>query len=278
MEKILSRILSRLLSVGFVVLAWASLGSAEERRSWTNNEGVSIVAQLIKIEEGKVTLLKSGKTYKLSIDTLSSEDQEYIKNWTGAKEAQLESSSDSGELEVSKKGKLLYETDFTSNDGWRVSSGSWVCKDNVVTATQEVGAAHKAHMVIQDSNPIDVIIECEIYIGEGDFIAFTIDDKPKKLGRIAFSSKGIGGSATHRVNNPKIKEKFNSVKKSLTKNEWHAVSIEMLGNQIVATLGEHQISSVDDMWEGKPKRLGLHVTGGPSKYRNLKMWEALPKD
>ena len=75
-----------------------------------------------------------------------------------------------------------------------------------------------------------------------------------------------------------LQKKFQGIKEAIEKDKWHHITIEMIGNQISASFKNHEVSSIDDMWKGKPKRLGLHVAGGPSKYRNLKMWEALPKD
>ncbi len=265
-----------LVSLGLCSLL--NLAGAEGVRKWTSQDGRSIIAELKKVEGPHATLLKEGKSYQLAIETLSSEDQDYLKQWVIKNRETVADTPNEEGLKISKKGKLLYETNFKNYDGWRVSSGQWTCEDSTVIATQTTSKGHKGHMVIKRPKPVNVIIECEILLLEGGSIGFTIDDAPNKLGVISFHAGGFGAQATHRVKKPAIKKRFNGVKTPLPKDEWHHVTIEMIGNKISINCEGHQSSSTDDIWAGKPKRLGLRVAGGPSKYRNLKMWEALPKE
>ena len=262
-----------LTSVSLLVLvnlSGAEEASAEEKdRSWTNEDGRAIVAKLKEAKGGVVTLLKQGKEYELAIESLSDENQKYIKEWA--------SNKNKATLKISKKGKLLYETDFKTTKGWRVSSGNWDCENGAVIASQ-TGKGHKGHMVISNPKPVNVIIECEIMILEAGTVGFTIDDKPNKLGLINFSANGFGGQALHRKKKPAIKKRFSGVKVPLARDEWQSLIIEMIGNKITISSNGLTVSSIDDNWAGKPKRLGLRVAGGPSKYRALKMWEALPLD
>lgn len=181
--------------------------------------------------------------------------------------------------QVSTKGKLLYETDFNDTKRWRVSSGDWVPGNHEISATQTKGEKHSAHMVTNQGKAINVIYQFEVYIGESSTIEITIDDKPKKLGRIALNSKAFRGLPTHRTQKTHPIEKvFNVVEGPFAKDQWHQVCVEVIDNRIVAQLGESTSSSIDDAWAGKPKRLGLLVKKGPGKFRNLKIWEALPKE
>ncbi len=262
----------------FMLLTFVSIANAEEVRSWTNNKGKAISAKLVEVNDGKVKLLKDGSSYRFAIDKLSSTDQDYIKQWLSKKAQNKEGEISQQALQVSKKGKLLYETNFENNDGWRISSGEWVCRDNAVSATQDPEKKHQAHMVIKKPKPVDVIIECEVYLGEGNSVEFTIDDAPRKLGRIGLTPTTFKGIQTHRSKDHVIRKKFTNVSTMIEKEMWHHVTIEMIGNQIVGSYKNHTVSSIDDIWAGKHKRLGLLVNGGPAKFRNLKMWEALPKE
>ncbi len=269
--------IKKLLLAGLGCYAMMNVVVAEEARKWVNKDGRSMIAKLERVEDKHVNVLIDGKSYRVAIEALSSKDQTYIKQWGEKKNKSTTTATEGEELNISKRGKLLYETNFKNNDGWRVSSGSWVCKDNEVTASQ-TGKGHKGHIVIRNPQPVNVIIECEILLLEARAVGFTIDDKPDKLGMANFSANGFGGKALHRVKNPPIKKSFKGIKIPLKRDEWHHVTIEMIGNKISISSNGHESESVDNMWAGKPKRLGLRVDGGPSKYRNLKMWEALPKD
>ena len=270
--------LSAVILTGFMLLTCVTQSDAEEARSWTNNDGNVILAQLVEVNDGKATLLKGRNSYSLDIDVLSSEDQDYIEQWVSRKTQSLEKPLNEQELQVSKKGKLLYETDFQNNDGWRVSSGEWVWQDNVISGTQDPEKRHQAHMVIKNPKPVNVIIECEIYIGDGNSVEFTIDDAPRKLGRIAINPNTFKGMQTHRTKDHVIEKVFTNVATAIETDKWHQVTIEMIGNQIVGSFKNHTVTSIDDIWDGKPKRLGLLVNAGPAKFRNFKMWEALAKE
>lgn len=261
---------------GIVLCQFAQLAEAEEVRTWTSQDGRTIEAKIKQVENGVATIIKLGRSYDLEVESLSADDQAYLKTWAVEKRKQEAIAHDAKALKISKKGKLLYETNFKNTNGWRVSSGNWKCVDNAVVASQ-TGKGHKGHMVISNPKPVDVIIECEIQLLEAKVVGFTIDDKPKKLGLINFSAGGFGGQALHRVKSPSIKKRFNSVKTPLKRDEWQRVTIEMLGNQISVSSNGGHASSIDNIWKGKPKRLGLRVDGGPAKYRNIKMWQALPK-
>ena len=263
-----------LFLIGFCALT--NFAIAEEARKWVSQDGRSIVAVLEEVKGDYITLLKGGKSYRLATETLNPEGRAYIKKWDIEKRESRSSAPNGTALKISKRGRLLYKTDFKNNDGWRVSSGQWQCKDNEVTASQ-TGKGHKGHMVIKKPKPVNVIIECEILLLEGGSVGFTIDDAPNKLGLVNFSTKGFGAQALHRVKKPPIKKRFNGIKIPLKKDEWHHVTIEMIGNEVSISSNGHESACIDDIWAGKPKRLGFRVAGGPSKYRNLKMWEALPQ-
>lgn len=256
-------------------LCLASTGYAQEIRSWENTDGKTILAKLVKVEGLNLTIEKENKRYSFPIASFSQDDQNYVKKWVSEKK---ENQNTTPELEISKKGALLYEVSFKNTQGWRISSGNWKCENNTISGTQEAGKGHKAHIVIKKPKPVNTIITCEVYLGDSSSLEFTIDDAPRKLGRIGLTPKSFKGIQTHRIKKPPIKKNFNVIKDTFETDKWHKIQIEMMGNQIVAQLGKHSTRSIDNVWDKKKKRLGLLVTKGPAKFRNLKIWEALPKD
>ena len=252
--------------------------AGELRRTWTSLDGASVSARLIKVEGENAVIERNGVPYTLPIVSLSKGDQEYINRWSTRKSKSSADEKEEFELKISKKGKLLYKTSFKDNKEWRVSSGEWICKDNAITGTQAKGKGHKGHMVIKNPQPVDVIITCEMYLGEAGEMGFTIDDRPKKLGQVLLNSKVLKGLQTHRTPGHNIEKKFSNASGRFAKDEWHSICIEMRGDQVVAQVGDHVIRCKDSVWKGKPKRLGFLVNGGPAKYRNLTMWEARAAD
>ena len=264
-----------IIKIFLSVLCSASTGYAQEARSWRNADGKTILAKLVEVEGLNLTIEKENKRDILPIASFSQGDQDEVKKWVSEKK---EDKSSSAGLEISKKGKLLYKTSFKNTEGWRVSSGDWKCENNTISGTQKVGKGHKAHIVIKRPKPVNTIITCEVYLGDSSSLEFTIDDAPRKLGRIGLTPKSFKGIQTHRMKKSPIKKKFNVIKDNFETDQWHEIKIEMMGNQIVAQLGKHSTRSIDNVWDKKTKRLGLLVSNGPAKFRNLKIWEALPKD
>ncbi|MEN8661674.1 MAG: hypothetical protein ABF330_04185 [Lentimonas sp.] len=187
-------------------------------------------------------------------------------------------SVNAGDLFISEKGELLYSTDFSSLKDWRVSAGRWERSGDSLLATQGAGETHAAHMVMKRNDFTDIIIEFEAQLGEASTVQMTIDDRPKKLGRITLDLKKFTGIQTHRLQKTQpIEKTFNAVEGPFVQDQWYTIQIEMVNNQIVALIGDEFSSSIDNVWSGKPKRLGLYAKKGPGKFRNLKIWNALPK-
>ena len=54
---------------------------AREIRIFTNNSGKKIEAELLDLTEGKVRLMVNRKPFDVPVETLSAEDQEFLKAW-----------------------------------------------------------------------------------------------------------------------------------------------------------------------------------------------------
>lgn len=63
----------------------ATLSAEAESRSWTNDAGKTIQAELVDVEGDKAVLNMSGNNFPVPINTLSEADQEFIKNWKNLK-------------------------------------------------------------------------------------------------------------------------------------------------------------------------------------------------
>lgn len=76
-------------AVLFVLVACLA-GTAVQARTWTNTEGKTLEAELVKVENGQVylKLAKNRKVHPLKIDSLSDADQKFIKQYLKDKVAQ----------------------------------------------------------------------------------------------------------------------------------------------------------------------------------------------
>jgi len=74
-------------------LALAATASAETR-SWTNDQGKSITAELDRVEGENAVLTMNGKEYPIAITTLSAADQAFIKDWQATQAATSDSTTE----------------------------------------------------------------------------------------------------------------------------------------------------------------------------------------
>ena len=107
---------------------------AREIRIFTNNSGKKIEAELLDLTEGKVRLMVNRKPFDVPVETLSAEDQEFLKAWD------LKRQGRGDELYY---GELVFEDDFEKDgfgEAWSHYKSESEVKDGVLvgkTATFE---------------------------------------------------------------------------------------------------------------------------------------------
>lgn len=93
-----------------------ALGSGVFARTWTDKEGRTIDADIVKADETEVTINKAGKEFKLPLEKLSDADKEFVKDWLAEQEEKEEeepavapgkASFDGKELELGGKTNLF---------------------------------------------------------------------------------------------------------------------------------------------------------------------------
>jgi len=75
---------SRTLYIAFFLGVFATaLNALETReiRTFTNSAGIKIEAELIDVKDGKARLIVNRKPFDVPVESLSSEDQEFLKTW-----------------------------------------------------------------------------------------------------------------------------------------------------------------------------------------------------
>jgi len=94
----------KILSLGWLCLAWFLVVSVAGARTWTDNQGRKIEAEFSGINDGHVMLVMSGgQEYKFPIEKLSPDDQKWVAdNAQAADNAEL---ADSGENSGAQKGQ-----------------------------------------------------------------------------------------------------------------------------------------------------------------------------
>lgn len=97
-----------------------SVASIAHGRTWTNQTGTRIEAELTGVEGGNALLQKDGQVFRVAISALSSGDQEFIRSWQPAAP-----STTAARKEVSKKGACLASRNADWADRLRSLKVGW---------------------------------------------------------------------------------------------------------------------------------------------------------
>ena len=95
-----SRILALLLPL--------ALSPSPSARTWTDNDGRSIEAEIVAANELQVTVNKGGKEFKLPLARLSDKDREFVKQWLDEQEDKAEE-KDADKPVGAADGKLTFD-------------------------------------------------------------------------------------------------------------------------------------------------------------------------
>ena len=103
-------------SMVVAVLTAVLAGSAVQARVWTNTDGKTLEAELVKVQDGQVylRLARDGKIRPLKIETLSEADQEFIHQYEKDEAARQKA----GEL-AKRKAKWLTDYDDVKKEAER---------------------------------------------------------------------------------------------------------------------------------------------------------------
>ena len=81
-------------------------------RTWTDKDGRSIDADIVKADETEVTINKAGKEFKLPLDKLSDADKEFVKGWLAEQKEKEEEKKDEKKEELkpaAEAGKATFD-------------------------------------------------------------------------------------------------------------------------------------------------------------------------
>lgn len=96
----------RLGAILYLISGFA--GQALDARTFTNEKGREIDADIVSVEGDRVELKiikKGGKTYMVPVSKLSETDQDFIKEWQRNKESEQETKAGGHEEEASRAGR-----------------------------------------------------------------------------------------------------------------------------------------------------------------------------
>ncbi len=182
-------------------------------------------------------------------------------------------------LLMTERGKLLFSDDFSQplDKRWRTGVGDWQVKDGELVGAERAADMHGA--VARHAMPFkNVVIEYSFKFDGAKTTTLSINDAKEHVCRVRISPAAfIVQKDDHDHQGPDKAVVFGTQKVKLEPGQWHTVTVEILGNEMLGRLdsglaifGEHELIGTDKA------NLGFTVTGQSVAFRNLRVWEALP--
>lgn len=256
------------------------LSSPAAPREWTNTAGKTITAEPISLQGEDLTLrMENGREYTIPLASLSQDDQAFAREWQEEQAAAASAPKPKTETILAMPGKVLYQSGLREKGSdWSTPHGDWSASENGLTGIERAADDHAAVMKRAQALK-DVIIEFDVLLGETDRAMFGIDDSKDHVCRVTLTPTSFQAQKDDNDHEgPDVGKPFNRVEEEFEGDEWHTVRIELLGEEMVAQTGDHISLGSDPLLATEKAKWGFIVSGDTVGFRDLTIWEALPKE
>ncbi len=277
--------LAAVLAIAFFPRPARAASGTDVFRVWKNTEGVSIEARLVEKKTGSVILeMRNAKRYEVPFAKLSAEDVAWIDGQEAAAAASgLAASGVAFETLMSKPGNLVFADNLSEiGEGWSAGHGEWKIEDGVLLgkelAADNHGATFKRALPLKDA-----VIQYSFQLAGATATSLSIDNSTGHLCRIHIAPAGFTASKDDNDKDlgPDEGARYNTIEMNLADDEWHTMVIELVGDTVLAQIdGEDDEVSFGshEMIAGEKAKLGFTITGASVRFKDLKIWEAQPKE
>jgi hypothetical protein len=250
-----------------VVLSGVVHGSvAREIRTFTNNSGKKIEAELLDLKDGKVRLMVNRKPFDVPVETLSAEDQEFLKTWD------LKRQGKEDELYYSE---VVFEDDFEKDgfgEAWsHYKSESEVKGGVLIGKTIDINdhAGVDAFRFTEGRQDLEISVKFNFAGETAEKFNVWMDDKDFKgshAGHIcsvfisptsgnisdaktgnfenAIYEKRKGGGTLDEATEEMLKTKTVSFPLDLKREEWHTLLIRTKGDEVVVSVNGYEVGKL----------------------------------
>ncbi len=261
-----SRRLIALASCLGVFAATLSALETREVRTFTNSAGKKIEAELIDVKDGKARLMVNRKSFDVPVETLSAEDQEFIKAWD------LKRQGKDDELYYSE---LVFEDHFDKDgfgEAWSHYKSESEVKDGVLIGkTIDINdhAGVDAFRFPEGRRDLEISVRFNFAGETAERFNVWMDDKDYKgshAGHIcsvfisptsgnisdaktgnfenAIYEKRKGGGTLDEATQEMLKAKTASFVLDLKREEWHTLLIRTKGDEVVVSVNGFEVGKL----------------------------------
>ena len=180
---------------------------------------------------------------------------------------------------LAERGKLLVSDDLSAAPAapWRVAKGKWELVDGAWHG-EELPADNHPGVVRRPLNFKDAIIQYSFKLEGGKQATLSINTEKEHLCRVLIRPDAfIVQKDDMDHEGPDKAVVFQTIKTPIKPGEWHTVVVEILGNEMLASLdgdkigfGSHEVISREKA------NFGFTIGGGGVALKSLRVWEATP--
>lgn len=196
---------------------------------------------------------------------------------------------------MTERGKVLFSDDLSkpmakpekaakgraaaaAATGWRMAKGKWETVDGALKGSELKEDKHGA-VARYPLNFKDVVIQYDVQVNGCRMTTLSINDSKEHVCRVLINKDGFTAQKDdHDHEGPDKAVKFGTEKVEIKPGTWQTVLVEIKGGEMVTQLGGKVIVGKHESIATDKANLGFTVSGESASFRNLKVWEASPKE
>ncbi len=248
-----------------IILMCTTLTEARDFRDLTNRDGRKIKAEILDLSEGILKIRSKGKTFEVSVETLSAEDQKWLAEWDKKRK---------GTDDESYYDEVIFEDDFSGDEfgeRWKHYKSGSVVQDGVMKGITPVDSDHQAVDTIDFEGRRDMEVSVKFKFSGPDAKRFNMkfddhDYKGSHAGHICRASISptvvtISDGKTGNYNNEifekrksggELDEETKKILESssvripveLTADEWHVLLIQTKADKLTVSIDGEQVGEL----------------------------------
>lgn len=184
-----------------------------------------------------------------------------------------------GELSISKKGADLMSDDFSAagplKAPWTMPKGKWEAKDGVLVGA-EIKADKHAAVLHYDKKIHNLIVQFDYELKGAQFLHLSFNHAKGHLWRLMITDKEIRLQKDKNKKDPTSKAEVAAKANFSSKpGERHTVTVEIVGEQIVARVGDNiTLKAANPAFDTEKPNIRFIVRGDSALIDNVKAWQA----
>ncbi|HEX3869744.1 MAG TPA: hypothetical protein VHV77_04835 [Pirellulales bacterium] len=190
---------------------------------------------------------------------------------------------------LTQRGKLLVSEDFAKpvqistaaslsklTSGWRLRPGKWEFVEGAMRGTQLEKDHHSAVAAYAVAFK-NAVIQYDVQLNGCRQAILRVNDPHEHICRVIVKPDSFAAQKDdHDHDGSDEAVSFGTVAMSIRPVRWTTVLVEILGDEMVATIDGHSIAGSHPLISTEKANIGFVVTGIGGAFRNLRIWDATP--